>query len=50
MTVTLSGPTSGTLSSGAATVYVGGSLAVGALASQPAGLYSGTYSLTVAYN
>jgi hypothetical protein len=50
MTVTLSGATTGTLSGGYATFFVGGSLAVGALASQPAGQYTGTYSLTVAYD
>lgn len=40
--------TTGTLNSGAAYIYVGGKLTVGA--AQPAGTYTGTVQLTVAYN
>lgn len=40
--------TTGTLSSGAAYIYVGGVLTVGA--AQPAGSYTGTIKVTVAYN
>jgi spore coat protein U-like protein len=40
--------TSGTLSSGAQSIYVGGTLTVAA--SQPAGAYTGTVTVTVEYN
>ncbi|HEY8876427.1 MAG TPA: DUF4402 domain-containing protein [Roseateles sp.] len=41
-------PTTGTLASGTAHIYVGGKLTVGS--PQPAGTYTGTVQLTVAYN
>lgn len=41
-------PTTGTLNSGAAYIYVGGKLTVGG--AQPAGTYTGSVVVTVAYN
>lgn len=47
MTVTLDAPANATLSSGTATFRVGGSLAVAD--AQPAGTYTGNYTITVTY-
>ncbi len=47
MTVTLTDPGAGTLTGGTDTFNVGGTLAVGA--SQTAGSYSGTYTVSVNY-
>lgn len=46
--ITTGDATSGTLTGGAQSIYVGGVLTVGA--SQPAGTYTGTLSATVEYN
>ena len=48
MAVTVTGAATGTLSGGAVTFPVGGTLTVGA--AQAAGAYAGTYSMTVEYN
>lgn len=48
MSVTVAGPATGTLSSGSATINVGGTVTVGA--NQAAGSYTGTYTMTVEYN
>lgn len=48
MALQVSGASTGTLSSGSATVNVGGELTVAA--NQAAGSYTGTYSITVEYN
>lgn len=48
MSVTVSGPATGTLASGSATINVGGTVTVAA--NQAAGSYTGTYTMTVEYN
>ncbi len=48
MSVTVSGPATGTLSGGSATINVGGTVTVSA--NQAAGNYTGTYTMTVEYN
>jgi hypothetical protein len=48
MSVTVSGPATGTLTSGTATINVGGTVTVAA--NQAAGAYTGTYTMTVEYN
>ena len=48
MAVTVTGAATGALSGGTASFPVGGTLTVGT--AQPAGAYTGTYSMTVEYN